>query len=153
MKALEVKTVSRFLVLILVNILVLKIVDNVIVEKLKMKLPWKSYKPKTTSDVKLEQIKQILFPQLELKEEMSNDGSVIKYHVDYSVDSNIDAVLMDLQDGQNDPVAHDTLNKMVSRLHKARQLLEAYAKLDSAARYIIVDNGNSDIEKILADED
>ena len=118
-----------------------------------MKLPWiVKRKSNTPSDVKLEQIKQLLFPPLELREEMSNDGTIMKYHIDYSVDSNIDAVLMDLQDGQNDAVAHETLNKVVTRLNKARKLLEAYAALNKEARYIIVDNGPDDLGKIL-DED
>jgi hypothetical protein len=118
-----------------------------------MKFPWKVKRQSNTpSDVKLEQIKQLLFPPLELREEISADGSVVKYHIDYSVDSNVDAVLMDLQDGQNDAIAHTTLNKVVTRLNKARKLLEAYAILNKEASYIIVDNGDNELDKII-DED
>jgi hypothetical protein len=59
---------------------------------------------------------------------------------------------MDLQDGQNDAIAHTTLNKVVTRLNKARKLLEAYAVLNKEASYIIVDNGDNELDKIL-DED
>ena len=118
-----------------------------------MKFPWKVKRQSNTpADQKLEQIKQLLFPPLELREEISSDGSVVKYHIDYSVDSNVDAVLMDLQDGQNDAIAHATLNKVVTRLNKARKLLEAYAVLSKEASYIIVDNGDNELDKIL-DED
>ena len=119
-----------------------------------MKMPWKvKRKSETPSDQKLEEIKQLLFPPLELREEISNDGTIIKYHIDYSVDSNIDAVLMDLQDGQNDAIAHNTLNKIVTRLNKARKLLEAYTIMSEEARYIIVDDGGDrEIDRIL-DED
>ena len=105
-------------------------------------MPWKvERKPLTTAEEKLEEIKQLLFPPLELQEEVSPDGDVVKFHIDYSVDSNIDAALMDLQDGNNDAVVHSTLNKAVARLNRVRKLLEAYAVLDKDAKYIIVDDG------------
>lgn len=106
-----------------------------------MKFPWKvQKKPETPAEIKLEQIRQLLFPQLELNEEIGKDGSVIKFHVDYSVDSNLDAVLMDLQDGNNDEVTQGTINDVVKKLIEARKLLEAYAEFDKEAKYIIVDN-------------
>lgn len=113
-----------------------------------MKLPWKvERKPLTTAEQKLEEIKEILFPALELHEEVTPEGEIIKYHVDYSVDSNVDAALMDLYGGENDAVVQATLNKAVSRLHKVRKLLEAYAVFDKDAKYIIVDDGkNEDVE-------
>jgi hypothetical protein len=113
-----------------------------------MKLPWKIEKKiETPADQKLEQIKALLFPPLELKEQMSETGSKIKYHIDYSVDSNLDAVLMDLEEGHNDPVARKTISKVVDRLNQARRLLEAYAELDKEAKYIIVDDGeDKDVE-------
>jgi hypothetical protein len=107
-----------------------------------MKLPWKIEKKiETPADQKLEQIKTLLFPPLELKEQLSETGSKIKYHIDYSVDSNLDAVLMDLEEGHNDPVARKTISKMVGKLNQARRLLEAYAELNEEAKYIIVDDG------------
>lgn len=105
-----------------------------------MKMPWKVEKKiETPAELKLEQIKNLLFPPLELNEEMGNDGNVFKFHVDYSVDSNLDAALMDLQEGNNDPVTQGTINDVVKRLIQVRKLLEAYAKLDKDAKYIIVD--------------
>ena len=107
-----------------------------------MKMPWKvEKKPLTTAEQRLEEIKEILFPPLELREEVTPDGDIIKYHIDYSVDSNIDAALMDLYGGENDPIVQETLNKSVARLHKVRKLLEAYAVFDKDAKYIIVDDG------------
>ena len=105
-------------------------------------------KPATPAEEKIEQIKNLLFPPLALNEEMQKDGEFIKYHIDYSIDSNLDAVLMDLQDGNNDPACHKTLSSVIERLQKIRRLLEAYAELDSEAKYIIVDDGSDkkDIE-------
>jgi flagellin-specific chaperone FliS len=117
-----------------------------------MKFPWKvEKKPLTTAEEKLEEIKNILFPPLELHEEISKEGDIIKYHVDYSVDSNIDAALIDLYDGNNDQVVQSTLNKAAARLNKVRRLLEAYAVFDAEAKYIIVDDGKDD--EIQARED
>lgn len=113
-----------------------------------MKFPWKvEKKPLTSAEEKLEEIKSILFPPLELHEELTKDGEIIKYHIDYSVDSNIDAALIDLYDGNNDTVVQATLNKAVTRLNKVRKMLEAYAIFDKEAKYIIVDDGkDADIE-------
>lgn len=114
-----------------------------------MKLPWKvEKKVETPADQKLEQIKKLLFPPLELREHLDKDGSKVKFHIDYSVDSNLDAVLMDLEEGHNDPVARKTINKVVEKLNEARRLLEAYAQLDKDAKYIIVDDGaEEDVEE------
>ena len=109
-----------------------------------MKMPWKIQKKiETPAELKLEQIKTLLFPPLELNEELSNDGSIMKFHIDYSVDSNLDAALMDLQDGQNDEVTQGTINEVTKRLMQVRKLLEAYAQIDKDAKYIIVDNPKS----------
>lgn len=95
--------------------------------------------PPTPSDELLEQVKGILFPPLELRT-ASKNGETTKYHIDYSVDSNLDAVLYDLQEGYNDPVSQKTITGVITRLNKVRKLLEAYAELDKDAEYIIVEN-------------
>jgi len=95
--------------------------------------------PPTPSDKIIEEIKKILFPPLKLQT-ASKDGQITKFHIDYSVDSNLDAVLMDLQEGYNDEVSQKTINKVINRLNKVRTLLEAYAELDKDAQYIIVEN-------------
>jgi hypothetical protein len=94
--------------------------------------------PTADSDL-LDQLSSILFPPLKLEE---NDGT--KFHIDYSVDSNLDAVLMDLQDGNNDAVAQNTISKVIVRLNKARKLLEAYPEIHPEAKYIMVDDIESD---------
>lgn len=110
-----------------------------------IKFPWKIEKKiETPAEMKIEQIKALLFPPLELNEEMGKDGNVIKFHVDYSVDSNLDAALMDLQEGNNDRTTQNTINDVTKRLIQVRKLLEAYASLDKDAKYIIVDNPRSE---------
>lgn len=116
-----------------------------------MKLPWKVKKKiETPADQKLEQIKNLLFPQLTTEEEINNDGTIFKFHVDYSVDSNLDAALIDLQEGHNDEVVQATINEVVKKLIEVRRLLEAYAKMDPEAKYIIVENPKNDsVENII----
>ena len=118
-----------------------------------MKIPWKIVKKiETPADQKLEQIKKLLFPPLELREHMDKDGSKVKFHIDYSVDSNLDSVIMDLQEGYNDPACHKTLDAIVKRLHEIRKLLEAYAEIDTEAKYIIVDDGRKEQDVTAADD-
>lgn len=112
-----------------------------------MKMPWVVKKKiDTPSDQMLEQIKNLLFPPLKLNEELQKDGTSIKFHVDYSVDSNLDAALIDLQDGNNDAVVQKTINSVIIRLNNARRMLEAYPLLDNDAKYIIVDDMSEELD-------
>jgi hypothetical protein len=118
-----------------------------------MKFPWKVKKKVDTPDQeKIELIKSILFPPLITQEEMQKDGTAIKFHVDYSADSNLDAALLDLQEGYNDPACHKTITDVITRLNKIRRMLEAYAELDKDAKYIIVENFEKDNEILAQDE-
>ena len=91
------------------------------------------------SEQMLEDIKNKLFPSLELHEEMQADGTIVKFHVDYSLDSNLDAVLMDLEDGHNDEATHKTVRNVISKLIEIRKILEVYPSINEDAKYIIVD--------------
>lgn len=106
---------------------------------------WKVKKePLSESDNRIDQIREILFPKLHLCEQIDKDGTKIKYHVDYSADSNLDAVLMDMQDGYCDAPMMKTMNSIIERLNQVRKILEAYAEIDSEARYILVSDGKED---------
>lgn len=112
-----------------------------------IKFPWIiRRKPKTTAEEKLELLKELLFPELELNQEIDKDGSVIKFHVDYGVDSNLDAALLDLQEGRNDGPTQKTIYNITKRLYKARKLLGAEAKIHKEAKYLVVDDGVKDDE-------
>lgn len=108
--------------------------------------------PPTPAEEKLNQIKNILFPPLKLKQEISKDGELIKYHIDYSVDSNLDAALMDLSEGHNDQVSQKTISNVVNRLNDVRRILEAYAELDKDAKYLIVEDLGDDVDVTAADD-
>jgi hypothetical protein len=104
-------------------------------------------KPKTTADEKLEQVINILFPPLDLHVDKNGD----KFHIDYSVDTNLEAALMDLEDGHNDAASQKTIRNVTDRILKVRRLLEAYREIDDEAKYFIADDlEDNDIEQIQA---
>lgn len=107
-----------------------------------MKLPWntKNKLPPTTAEQTLIDITKVLFPQMRLEEQVSKDGEKIKYHIDYSVDSNLEAALIDLREGFNDEVAHTTIAGIIDRLVMIRKILKVEMKFNSEAKYIIVDD-------------
>lgn len=89
---------------------------------------------------KLIEIEKILFPPLELNNYVSETGEVIKYHTDYCIDSALESVLTDLQDGNNDKTCQDTLNSVIKRLICIRKILGIETSFDKEAQYIKVEN-------------
>jgi hypothetical protein len=97
-------------------------------------------KPKeqlTTADEKLEQLRNLLFPEPEI--EMEGD---MEFYVDSSVDMNLESVIVDLQEGHNDAVCQKTLKNISDRLYKARKILQAYFEADPNIKYVVVDDGH-----------
>lgn len=100
----------------------------------------------TPAEQKLEEIRKILFPPL--KKSVDREGNT--YHIDYSALANLDAALMDLEEGHNDlPVQH-TVRSVANSLEKVQHILEAYYQLDEDAKFLIVDTiDDIDLEKIV----
>lgn len=96
---------------------------------------WFKKKKKVELGSELERVVQILFPQLST--ETLPDGTV--FHVDYSVDTNLESVLYELEDGVNTTDIHKVVNNVIKRLIEVRKLLEAYPKINENAVRIIVD--------------
>ena len=92
-------------------------------------------KPKTTAEQKLEEIKNILFPPF-----AKQSKEDITFLIDYSADSNLQAVITDLEEGHNDEIMQGTINKVIDRLVEVRKILKAYGEFDTDAQYIIVDD-------------
>lgn len=92
----------------------------------------------TASDKKLNEVKELLFPKTKVEHSVEN-GEQIKYMVDYSVDNNLYAVLIDLQEGVNDKTCHNTINRCIDVLLKVRKVLDAQMYLEKDAKYITVD--------------
>lgn len=117
------------------------------------KLPWKIVRREineTPADKKLEQIRQILFPSMEL-----HKAKDLTYYVDYAIDSNLDASLSDLQEGQNDEVTRNTINQCIKKLTEVRNLLQVSDEDLIKSSYIIVDmrEGSVNPEEIIPLED
>lgn len=109
-------------------------------------------KTHTPSDKKLEEIRKILFPPLDTQTEMV-DNKPVKFHVDYAIDSNLDAALIDLREGNNDDITQNTILKAITKLNEVRRLMEAYAQIDADAKYIIVDSRTRETEIVAADDE
>ena len=106
-------------------------------------------KPVTPADEKIDQIIKLLFPPLDLQTDKNGD----KFHIDYSIDTNLEAALMDLEDGHNDAASQKTIRNCTDRIIKVRQILEAYREISNDVKYFIADDlEESNIEKIQASE-
>jgi len=107
-------------------------------------------KPKTTADVKIEQVIQLLFPPLELH--VDKDGN--KFHIDRSIDTNLEAALTDLEMGHNDAASQKTIRSTVDQIIKVRKILEAYQEIDAEVKYFIAEDpeGSINVEEIQAAE-
>ena len=104
-------------------------------------------KPKTTAEVKIEQMIKIMFPPLELH--VDKDGT--KFHIDHSLDTNLEAALMDLESGYNDVASQKTIRSVADQIIRVRKLLEAYQLIDDEAKYFIAEDPETrDVEEIQA---
>lgn len=92
-----------------------------------------------TADQKLKQIQAMLFPPLVMGEEEHPTEGTIKYLVDYSVDSNLQAVLFDLQEGVNNDVTQDSLQKILKVVSDIRKLLDVDQKVDPNFTFLVVE--------------
>ena len=119
-----------------------------------MKFPWHVEKKiNTPAEKKLKEIENLLFPSFATREELDKSNKPFKYHIDYSIDSNLDAALCDLQEGYNDLQVQKTINNAVKTLYEVRKLLNRYAKLDEDAKYIIVESNTLEDREIEAENE
>jgi hypothetical protein len=100
---------------------------------------WKKSKTpeqrKSEAEKKLALIESILFPQFST--ESTPEGLI--FHVDYSIDSNLQTILDDLEEDRNDAATRKVMGVVIKKLMKTREILEAYPLMDKRAEYIIVD--------------
>lgn len=115
----------------------------------KTMLKWliKKTKPIILRSEELQQVTELLFPPLETVER--DEGLVIQ--VDYSVDSNLQSALYDLEEGNNDKVVQNTIRKAIDQLIEVRKILRAYPELDERAKYVIVDTPDQNKKEVEAE--
>lgn len=101
-------------------------------------MKWFQPETKVIREGELERIANLLYPE---PEEKDKDGLVIV--VDRSVDSNLQAALLDLADGNNDEVTRRTIKACVQRLIEVREILEAKHRVNEKARYLMIDTPGS----------
>jgi len=93
----------------------------------------------------LQRVTELLFPPLETVE---RDDLI--FQVVYSVDSNLQSALYDLEEGNNDKVVQNTIRKAIDALIEARKILQAYPELDERAKYVIVDTPDQNKKEVEA---
>jgi hypothetical protein len=91
----------------------------------------------------LQRVTELLFPPLDTVE---RDDMV--FQVDYSVDSNLQSALYDLEEGNNDKVVQNTIRKAIDALIEVRKILQAYPELDERAQYVIVDTPDQNKKEV-----
>jgi hypothetical protein len=101
-------------------------------------MKWFQPEPKVIREAELERIANLLYPE---PEEKIKEGLVIV--VDRSVDANLQAALLDLEDGTNDETTRRTIRACVQRLFEVRDILEARHGVNENARYLMVDTPGS----------
>ena len=84
---------------------------------------WPFKKNKSHNDSFKELVGRILFPPIELNE---SDGT--SFYCDYSIDSNLEAVFCDLQDGYNDEHTLKTLRQCILSLRELRNQLGIHSQ-------------------------
>lgn len=95
---------------------------------------WLRPKPVVVREGALSTIAELLFPGP--VEEPYGDGATII--IDRSIDGNLEAALIDLEDGRNDEVTRATIRSCVRKLIEARAVLEANHPISKKAHYLVV---------------
>lgn len=93
----------------------------------------------TDAEMKLEQIKQLLFPPLEIDEVVNDEGERVKFHTDRGIDSNLEAIRIELEDGLNDAATRNTITNSVKRLFEVRKILGVVPIFNLDAEYLRVE--------------
>jgi hypothetical protein len=115
---------------------------------MKGKRPAKPIVSKTPAEVKLDMIRDILFPPSE--SHIDKDGR--KFLVDFSADLNLDSALSDLEDGYNDKACQQTIKKISNRIFEVRKILEAHQEITDAEYLIVDDLAEEAYEKVQASD-
>ena len=108
-------------------------------------LNWLRRKEVVIRSEELQRVTELLFPPLKTVEDESG-----VYHVDYSVDSNLESALTDLREGVNDSTVQNTITKAIDALIEVRKILHAYPYLDERAKYIIIDTPDQNKKEVAA---
>ena len=97
-----------------------------------------------TIDIKeLKEIRDLMFPDYKL--EQLPTGEV--FHVDMSVDTNLDSVIYELEDGTNDETTRKTLRSISDTLFKVRKILMVEQVMHPDVKHIVfAQEENSEVQ-------
>ncbi len=90
---------------------------------------------KPISDENIEKAAGLLFPPLEDFESPTGEAFV----VDRSIDTNLEAILQDIQDGQIDEVTVENLKACIATVITVRELFDIAESIKDQSHYLLVD--------------
>ena len=96
---------------------------------------WLKKKPRhvVISVKELEQVRDVLFPQFKL-ERLPNGEA---FHIDQSVDTNLEAILCDLEEGINNEAVQKSLRSIVKKLFLVRDILGPMQHIHPEVSHIV----------------
>lgn len=96
---------------------------------------WFKKKKTVDENVTLKEIKKILFPS----EDIRIEGEYT-FYTDFSLDSNLNAALVELEEGCNDEVVRQTIRHVRDELFKIRGIVNIAIEVPSNVNIYQVDN-------------
>ena len=101
---------------------------------------------------KLNVISDALFPKYDTK----LDSSGVKYHIDSSVDMNLEAVISDIEDGYVDKNTVQTLKAIARKINEVRAVLDIMHEFDPEVNhffyYMPTDEGIEETEVTVSEQ-
>jgi hypothetical protein len=113
--------------------------------------PKKAEEVESPADTRLREIADIMFPPLEKRSYVDDDGRERTYYVDSSLDLCLDGVIADIEAGYCDDTALESLKSTAYKIYEVRKLLDANSTIPSDADAVVVNNRNDDaVDDIVA---
>ena len=84
-------------------------------------------------DARIDEIRALLFPPL-----VTEEHNEQTYHVDRSIDANLAAALVDLEEGYSDDITEESIRNALKVLEKVRRILVTTSDIPADATYLVV---------------
>ena len=105
---------------------------------------FKKITKKSKEENQLEEVKSLLFPPFSKQKTENNDH----YLIDSSADRELEAALIDLEDGISDDIVKNTIKDILYRLHKIRKILNPQQEINNKANIIFIGNKKDKIDPL-----
>ena len=93
----------------------------------------KKPEPEPKEDERIAMVRSLLFPPL-----VTETHDEQTYHVDRSIDANLNAALVDLEEGYVDDITEESIRNALRVLEKVRRILVTVEEVPAEATYLVV---------------